>query len=224
MENVILTAVVDEELFGMIEVDITVPDHWTSTYTHPTMTPYEYFQEMCPIFCNTLVPFHSIGDHMKEHVEQLNLSKHDRRLLVAGMSAEKILLATPLLRWYLLKGLVVSRIYQVVEYQKHRCFRDFVNKVSSCKRNADENPDTAVIADTMKVIGYSAYGSLIMDKTKHRDIKYVQGENKSYLKVNEPQLRKLECIDLEEEYYEISMAKRIIRLDLPIQLGFFILQ
>lgn len=215
---------VEEELFGIIEVDITVPDHWMSTYQHPSMTPYEYFQEMCPLFCNTLVPFDSIGDHMKVHVKQHGLSKHDRRLLVAGLSAEKILLATPLLRWYLQKGLVVSRIYQVVEYQKQRCFTDFVNKVSSCRRNADENPDTSIIADTMKVIGNSAYGSLIMDKAKHRNIVYVQGENKTCLKVNEPQFRKLECLDIEEEFYELSMAKRLIRLDLPIQLGFFILQ
>ncbi|KAJ8310174.1 hypothetical protein KUTeg_012039 [Tegillarca granosa] len=223
-EHEILKAVVEEELFGIIEVAITVPDHWMSTYQHPSMTPYEYFQEMCPLFCNTLVPFDSIGDHMKVHVEQHGLSKHDRRLLVAGLSAEKILLATPLLRWYLLKGLVVSRIYQVVEYQKQRCFTDFVNKVSSCRRNADENPDTSIIADTMKVIGNSAYGSLIMDKAKHRNIVYVQGENKTCLKVNEPQFRKLECLDIEEEFYELSMAKRLIRLDLPIQLGFFILQ
>ncbi|KAJ8317120.1 hypothetical protein KUTeg_005024 [Tegillarca granosa] len=74
-EDEILKAVVDEELYGMVEVDITVPDQWISGYKHPTMTPYEYFQEMCPIFCNTLVPFESIGNHMKEHVEQHNIFK-----------------------------------------------------------------------------------------------------------------------------------------------------
>lgn len=63
-----------------------------------------------------------------------------------------------------------------------------------------------------------------MDKTKHRDIKYVQGENKTSLRVNEPRFRKLDCIDSEEQFYELEMAKNKIKLDLPIQLGYFILQ
>ena len=86
------------------------------------------------------------------------------------------------------------------------------------------DPDTLILADTNKVIGNSAYGSLIMDKTKHRYIKYVQGENETCLKVNDPLFRKLECISPEEEYYDIEMGKKKIKLDLPIQLCYFVLQ
>ncbi len=63
-----------------------------------------------------------------------------------------------------------------------------------------------------------------MDKTKHRDIRYVQGENDACYKVNEPQFRQTTCLDREEEYYEVESAKARIKLDLPVQLGFFILQ
>ena len=76
----------------------------------------------------------------------------------------------------------------------------------------------------MKVIGNSGYGSTIMDKTKHKDIQYVQGENETCLKVNDPLFQKLECLDQEDQYYEVEMGKRKIKLDLPIQLGYFILQ
>ena len=76
----------------------------------------------------------------------------------------------------------------------------------------------------MKVIGNSGYGSLIMDKTRFRDIKYVQGENATSLKINDPRFRKLDCLGTEEQYYELEMAKRKIKLDLAIQLGYFILQ
>jgi hypothetical protein len=134
------------------------------------------------------------------------------------------MLATPLLQWYLNHGMVVNKIYQVVEFQQQRCFKNFVKEVSDARRMGDRDPNTAIIADTMKVIGNSGYGSLIMDKSKHRDINYIQGENETCLKINDPQFRKLDCLDMEEQYYELEMAKTVIKLDLPIQLGYFILQ
>jgi hypothetical protein len=39
-----------------------------------------------------------------------------RKRVIESMFGEKIMIITPLLKWYLLKGLVVTRIYQVVEY------------------------------------------------------------------------------------------------------------
>ena len=120
--------------------------------------------------------------------------------------------------------MTVTKIYQVVEFQSQRCFQDFVSEVSDARRLGDDAPDTAIIADTMKVIGNSGYGSLIMDKTRHRNIQYLQGENEMCLKINDPLFQKLECLDPEEQYYEVEMAKRKIKLDLPIQLRYFILQ
>lgn len=123
------------------------------------------------------------------------------------MRAKQILLATPLLKWYLEKGLEVTNIYQLVEFNAQRCFCNFVNEVSEARQQGDNDPNTSIIADTMKVIGNYGYGSLIMDKTKHRDIKNIQGENKACLKVNEPKIRKLECLDVEGQFYELELAK-----------------
>ena len=140
------------------------------------------------------------------------------------MKARQVLLATPLLRWYLNHGMTVTKVYQVVEFQSQRCFRDFVREVSDARRQVDLDPNTAIIANTMKVIGNSGYGSLIMDKTKHREIMYVQGKNATCLKLNDPLFYKLDCLHEEEQYYEVEMAKREIKLDLPIQLGYYILR
>ena len=138
------------------------------------------------------------------------------------MKARQIFFGTPLLQWYLNHGMVVTKIYQVVEFQKQRCFLDFVKEASDALRLGDADSDTDIIADTMKVIGNSGYGSLIMDKTKHSDIQYVLGENETCLEVNDPRFQKLECLDEEEQYYEVEMSKRIVKLDLPIQLGYFV--
>jgi hypothetical protein len=44
----ILNSVLNETLFGMVEVDLQVPEEWPANFQHPTMTPYKYFQEMSP--------------------------------------------------------------------------------------------------------------------------------------------------------------------------------
>jgi len=224
-EEDILRGIRSGSLFGAVEVDIRVPEEWSEEFRDKmTLSPYDYFAEMSPLFCTTDVPFEAIGEHMQRHVEAFDLSKHPRRLLVGGVMAERMLIASPLLKWYLEHGMQVTKIHQVVEFLDQACFRNFVRLVSDARRAGDAKPETAIIADTMKVIGNSGYGSLIMDKTKHREIKYVQGESETCLQVNDPRFRKLECLESEEQYYEIEMAKKKIKLDLPIQLGYFILQ
>lgn len=169
-ENHILEGVITENLFGMVEVDIEVPSQWPWYFQSPTLTPYEYFREMSPLFCSTDIPYEAMGSHMQRHVDHYNLSTNPRRLLVGGMKGKQLLIATPLLRWYLNHGMVVTKIYQVVEFQKERCFKDFEREVSDARRLGDKDSDTAIIADTNKVIGNAGYGSLIMDKTRHRDV------------------------------------------------------
>lgn len=55
-ESEILEAVYDGRLFGMIEVDISVPDEWPSHF-QSQLQPYDYFEEMAPLFCTSDIPF-----------------------------------------------------------------------------------------------------------------------------------------------------------------------
>ena len=57
------------------------------------MTPSQYFEEISPLFCTTEVPYYIIGEHMQEHV-RFGLSQKPRRLLVVGMKAKQLLIAT----------------------------------------------------------------------------------------------------------------------------------
>ena len=45
-EDSILEGVLKGDLFGMVEVDIQVPEQWPSYFQHPTLSPYDYFQEI----------------------------------------------------------------------------------------------------------------------------------------------------------------------------------
>ena len=102
-----------------------------------SLSPFEYFSEFSPIFCTTEVPFECIGEHMQNFAKQNNLSQKPRTLLVWGMKAEKILLATPLLKWYLEHGVIVREIFEVIEYVKMSCFTEFGEQVTAARRMGD---------------------------------------------------------------------------------------
>lgn len=108
----IISAVREEKIFGAVEVDIQVPDHL-----------YETFSEMSPIFCNSRISFESLGAYTQETGKRLNVSQTPRRLLVGGMRARKILLATPLLKWYLDHGLTVSGFIKLLNFLRIRVLR-----------------------------------------------------------------------------------------------------
>ena len=212
-----------ENLFGMVQVDIRVPNQWPHDKIPPSkLSPWEYFQEMSPLFGNEQIPFEAIGEHMQEHVRTFGLSQKPRHLLVGAMKGKEMLIATPLLRWYLQHGMELTKIHEVIEFVPQACFRDFVKQVSDARRLGDTNQSCAVIADTMKLIGNSAYGSLIMNQEKHQTIKYVDSSKEASRLVNEPQFLKLS--ELESDFFEVELTKKKIVFHLPIQLGYFILQ
>ena len=118
-EQQILEAIQEGTLFGLIECDIKVPELLK-----------DYFSEMTPIFKNTDVSLEDIGETMKKYAEQNKLMSQPRRTLIGSYHGEKILLATPLLQWYISHGLVVTKIYQVVQYWPEDCFKKFGEEVS----------------------------------------------------------------------------------------------
>ena len=54
-------------------------------------------------------------------------------------------------------------------------------------------PEIGIIGDTMKLIGNLGYGSLLIDKTEHRNIMYVQGERDTCLAINRDEFRNATC-------------------------------
>ena len=206
----IIAAVIDGTLFGMVECDVRVPDNLR-----------EYFAEMQPIFKNTTVTRDDIGSFMQQYAEEHDIMSTPRRMLVGSYRGEKILLATPLLRWYLAHGLVVDRVYQIIEYEPKPCFQNFGDSVSAARRAGDADPDKSIIADTMKLLGNSAYGKTVTNVDRHRDIKYSTEVGTSAL-VNNKRFRQLDVVT--EDAYEITSSKARVTYDLPHHIGFFVYQ
>ncbi len=93
----ILAAVFDGTLFGMIECDVCVPEELL-----------DYMSEMQPVFKNASVTRYDIGPFMRQYAEEHDILSTPHAMLVGSFRGVKILLATPLLRWYLAHGLVVG--------------------------------------------------------------------------------------------------------------------
>ena len=206
----ILQAVLEDQLFGCVECDIHVPD---------ALKPY--FEEMPPIFKNVDITREDIGPFMQEFAEENGIMSTPRRSLIGSMFGQKILICTPLLKWYLLHGLEVTHIYQTVEYLPKPCFKDFGNAVSDARRDGDADPAKAIIADTMKLIGNSSYGKTITNKAHHSNVK-VCNNTEATKYINESLFRDLD--EVSDDLYEVKMAKRTIKEDLPLQIGLFVYQ
>ena len=208
----IIAAVVDGTLFGMVECDVRVPEHLQ-----------DHFAEMQPIFKNTTVTRDDIGPFMRQYAEEHDIMSTPRRMLVGSFHGIKLLLATPLLRWYLAHGLVVDRVYQVVSYEPNPCFQNFGDSVSAARRAGDADPDKSIIADTMKLLGNSAYGKTVTNVDRHRKVTYCTEVGTSLsLLVGNKRFRQLDVVA--EDAYEVTSSKACLTYDLPLHIGFFVYQ
>ena len=211
----LLQAIDQGHFFGMVQCDVHVPDYLK-----------EHFSEMCPLFLTCETPVSAIGDYMKNYAAQHNIPLKPKRQLVAGLKAEKVLLITPLLNWYLDHGLVVTKVYQAIEFCPQRPFKEFTNMITSARENASRDPNLESLARKLKLIGNCAFGSLIMDSSKFRNTRYAENIRDAKVLANRNLFRRLEDISSSQDQhlYEVIMAKPCIRHYMPKQLGFFVLQ
>ena len=66
--------------------------------------------------------------------EQLDEFKTPYHLLISSFFGEQIMLATPLLQWYIKHGLVIINITVFIHYEPVPCFKEFTKKVADARR------------------------------------------------------------------------------------------
>ena len=208
-QDQIIQYIQDGHLFGFVECDIQVPEHLK-----------EYFSEMTPIFKNVDVCLDDVGEFMQEYAKEHSIKDVPRRLLIGSYFGEKIGLSTPLLKWYLEHGLLITRIYTIVEYIPNAAFSGFMTQIAQCRLEGDRDKDKALIAEMSKLIGNSSYGRMITNKEKHHDIVYVD-ESEIGTEIIDNHF--YDMTELPDGYYEVEKTKKKINLDLPIHIGVFIL-
>ena len=157
---------------------------------------------MTPIFQNTEVSLKDVGQHMQEYAKEHKIKDIPRRLLIGSYFRKEIGLSTPLLRWYLHHGLLITHVYTVVEYIPNAALNTFMMQVAQARL---DDKDKALIAETMKLIGNSSYGKLITNKEKHHNIVYVDESEIGTEIMNE-------CFysltELPDRYYKVEKTKK----------------
>ena len=180
------------------------------------------FSEFTPIFKNIEVGREHLGPFMYDYCLQNDLLRQPRRTLVGSYKGDNILLSTPLLQWYLEKGLKLKEITLVIQFVPEKCFASFADKVSNARRAGDKDKSQSIISDSMKLIGNSSYGRLITNVAKFSTVDYVNDEKTARESINDSAFKSLK--ELESDLFEIEKRKKIVTWNLPNHVGFFVYQ
>ena len=164
-EEQLLQGIIDGRFFGYVQCDIEVPEHLR-----------DYFSKFPPIFKNTVVSRNDIGHLMKEYAEKEGIMSQPRRKLISSFILTNGTIKIPLLLSYLKLGIVCKKIHRFVQYNPKKCFNKFVQSAVDARRQGDENPNSSVVAETMKLLANSSYGYHITDCSRHTVTKYLNDE------------------------------------------------
>ena len=211
-EAEIIQNVLNDKPFGFFQVDIEVPEQLRG-----------HFSEFSPLFVISEVPEYQVPQHMQDYKINTGRKKiKNNKKLLGVMKAEKILLYSPLLKWYLNHGLQVTKIHRYISYTSGRPFKWFPEEVSSARRAADQDKNKKQLGDTAKLKGNSFYGKMIENLEKHMNTKFTTNE-----KLIDEIFRSPFFDDLEEisnGAFEVSQRKRRVTITRPYQCGIAVYQ
>ena len=162
----LLTRIREDKLFGNVQCDLEVPEEL-----------HERFANFPPIFKNCDVGRENMGKFMLEYSEKNALLLKPQPMLIWSYRFNNGRVVKPLLKFYLKLGLRCTKIHRFIEYTPQKCFNGFVQSVVDARQEGDENPDSSVVAETMKLLGNSSYGYRIMDRSRHTQTLYLSDEN-----------------------------------------------
>ena len=112
---------------------------------------------------------------MREDAEKENFMAQPRMLKSSFVLTNGTIIA-PLILFYSKPGLVCKKTHRFVQYTPRKCFNNFVQSAVDARRHGDENPNSSVVADTMKLLPNSSYGYQIFDRSRQTVTKYLTDE------------------------------------------------
>ena len=198
------------KLFGYLHSDIEVTENVRLK-----------FGNFPPMFKNALVSKSDIGELIKNCAEKKPLLSQSRKMLNSSFTLQIGTHLTPLLLFFLQLGLVCRKLHRFVKYTPKKCFNSFVQSAVDAGRQGDENPNSSVVAEAMKILVNSSYGYPIMDRNRHTVTNYLT-DKKTHAAINSKLFKMLD--HLNNSLYEVELAKGEIEHKEPIIVGFFILQ
>ena len=125
-------------------------------------------------------------------------------MLISSFTSQNGTLVTPLLLFYLKLGLVVTKTHRFVEYTPKECFNSFVQSTVDARTQSDENSNSSVVVETMKLLANSSYCYQIMHPSRHTVTKYLTDE-KIHAAINSNLFERLDHVN--NSLYEVEVVK-----------------
>ena len=150
------------KLFAYMQCDLGVHENLRSN-----------FDNFSPMFKNTLVSKNDIGDLMKNRAKEGRLLSQHRKMLISNFTLQNGTINFPLLLFYLQLCFFCTKIHHPVKCTPKNFFNTFVQSAVDARRQSDENPNSSVVAEIMKLLANSSYGYHIFDRSRHTVRKFL---------------------------------------------------
>ena len=129
-ENDIIQGILNGEVYGLCKVDITCPDDAKKKYLD---------LNFAPIFRHVEVTEEMLTEEYLKYARSRNAKFPLDPQLTLTFNAQNIILATPLLKYYMDNGLKIEKVHYFVEYLPGEPFRPFIDKMVNMRIKATDD-------------------------------------------------------------------------------------
>ena len=158
---------------------------------------------------------------MQKYNEQKRLLSQPGGMLISNLELINGTIVTPLLLFYWELGFACRKNFPFVKYTPVKCFDDFVQPADSARRQGDKNPNSGVVAETIKLPANSSYVYQNTDCSRHPLTKY-RNDGKTHAAIQNKISYRLG--HNQGQFYEVELAKSDTEYNESIIVGFFIIQ
>ena len=158
---------------------------------------------------------------MQKHAEKEGSLFQPRRMFFFGFELTNGTIITLLLLFYLELRLVCTKIYRFAEYTPVNCVSNSVQSAVNARRQGDQNYNSSVVAETLRLPANSSYGYQIIDHSRH-SVKTNMNDKKTQAGINKKTFQ--DVWTYQRSSSQGIVAKSEIEHKESIIVGFFILQ
>ena len=192
----------DEKGF-ILEVDLEYPRHLHNSHQQFPLAP-ESFD----------ITYQLLSEYAKQFVEP---SYKSSKLCQTLLNKDKYVLHIEALRYYMAKGLKVSKVHRAVSFSQSPWLAKYISHNTELRKKASSEFEK----DFYKLLNNSIYGKTLQNNRKHIDVRVVTSEKKCQKLTAKPQFKRFEIIS--DNVVLIELMKKNVVLDRPIYVGLSVL-
>ena len=211
-DNELLTAVRNDTFFGLLRVQIQVPNHLLGTDEN------SIFHQFPPFFLNDTVKIDMLPENVQRIAKQFKVK--ERRLLLSCLEADRFVVISPLLKYYLDLGFIVSKIYEACQFLPKIVFKTLGEEIYHLRLKAESDNSLKLKAETIKLAANACYGKTVEQVKRHRDVHFIPSSD-CLKSAQEPRFCNYD--EVTEHVFEVIMKKKRLYMKSPKIIGVFIL-